>query len=295
MSLTAPTCSPYALDAVYKQKGRCLPDAAIMSIAQLWNRTHRQESPVDVTTVEHAIQGLSTKLGSNVDGWIDAPFLHEAPKHRTALVRKYFKPKTPTSWRANPREWLSTVDIDNVMKQYEASSPEFKFLGVFPRNFTEVLKGSEACIAGTHVCDLQPHLGPAQAPRTPKCMGIVFNLDRHNQSGSHWVACFISIDTDPGAKMFGAYYYDSVARPPPMEVAKWMVSVKVKVDAQSPHRVFELKYNKTRRQFQNTECGIFVIHFLTRAMKNNATFDSLCRDTGYDDDMLALRKTFFRM
>ena len=35
-------------------------------------------------------------------------------------------------------------------------------------------------------------------------IGIVFNLDKHDQEGSHWVSMFIDLKRD------GIYYFDSL-------------------------------------------------------------------------------------
>ena len=39
------------------------------------------------------------------------------------------------SWESNPKEWLSSDEILEVMKQYEHSHPEFVFLGPSPIDF----------------------------------------------------------------------------------------------------------------------------------------------------------------
>lgn len=93
--------------------------------------------------------------------------------------------------------------------------------------------------------------------------------------------------------MYGAYYYDSVARPPPPEIATWIL--RLRDTAPSSTRHFELAYNQDRRQFQNTECGIFAMHFLVTAVENtSASFVDICKSMGYDRDMSVLRHAMFR-
>jgi hypothetical protein len=45
----------------------------------------------------------------------------------------------PRSWKKNKYEWLSSVDIESVMDQYEEKYPEFKFLGPTPIDFDRKL------------------------------------------------------------------------------------------------------------------------------------------------------------
>jgi len=55
-----------------------------------------------------------------------------------------FAPISPPSWNSNKSEWLSNVDIANVMKQYEETYPQFRFLGPTPIDFDE--KYGSRCI-----------------------------------------------------------------------------------------------------------------------------------------------------
>jgi hypothetical protein len=152
------------------------------------------------------------------------------------------------------------------------------------------------CLAGEHVCDLNVD----KLWRSKRYhIGIVLNMDTHDRRGSHWVACFISIN--PQKPMYGAYYYDSSAHPPPQEIAQWMLQVRQKVEQsrfiqtlEANKRPFQMAYNHARRQFMFSECGMFAIHFLTTAKQNATTFEELCNAMGYDDDMFALRKVVFR-
>ena len=45
------------------------------------------------------------------------------------LKKKYFRPKMPSDWEKNSREWLSTLDIENVLNQYEKKYKNFLFIG----------------------------------------------------------------------------------------------------------------------------------------------------------------------
>ena len=46
-----------------------------------------------------------------------------------------FAPESPPEWKKNPNEWLSSIDIIDVMKQYEKAYKCFDFIGPSPIDF----------------------------------------------------------------------------------------------------------------------------------------------------------------
>ena len=50
-------------------------------------------------------------------------------------IKNTFRPKTPKSWYKNNTEWLSTIDIEKVLNQYEDLYPDFQFIGAVPIDF----------------------------------------------------------------------------------------------------------------------------------------------------------------
>jgi hypothetical protein len=46
-----------------------------------------------------------------------------------------FAPEAPISWTRDPDEWLTSEDIENVMRQYEDKFPTFEFLGPSPSDY----------------------------------------------------------------------------------------------------------------------------------------------------------------
>ena len=49
-----------------------------------------------------------------------------------------FAPKSPDKWKKNPNEWLSSLDIIQVMNQYEKKYKGFKFFGAVPMDFASL-------------------------------------------------------------------------------------------------------------------------------------------------------------
>ena len=51
--------------------------------------------------------------------------------------KESFAPTAPDSWKRNINEWLSSLDIKKVMKQYEDKHSDFSFFGPSPIDFDE--------------------------------------------------------------------------------------------------------------------------------------------------------------
>ena len=99
------------------------------------------------------------------------------------------------------------------MRLYSIAYPEFQFLSVTPIDFDlRIRRGinSEECVDES-LCKLNIR---DQFSSGKKYIAAVFNLDKHNQSGSHWTAFFVSL------KLGESYYYDSVANFMPKEVVE---------------------------------------------------------------------------
>ena len=113
------------------------------------------------------------------------------------IMKEMEAPEHPDDWKKNPNEWLSNIDINLVMKQYEKTYPEFLFLGPTSINFDErVSNGGSGCV-GNEICHLMLAKLMAMKPLKRK-VGMVFNLSRNDQPGSHWVSLFLHLP-DSGA------------------------------------------------------------------------------------------------
>jgi hypothetical protein len=55
----------------------------------------------------------------------------------------------------------------------------------------------------------------------------------------------------------------------------------------------DVRYNKTRNQFKNSECGVYSINFILE-MLNGKTFDDIENNPIPDDDINKLRTNIFR-
>lgn len=271
--------------------GSCLTLNYVALISRMWNISHPEDPKpirVDGASKRDMLRRLKTKTGLEEYMFDRLDFL---PGKLARDVSAAFRPRQPASWVRNEYEWLNTGNIENVMRQYEARYRSFKFMGVHPIDYDTIRNGR--CIV-SDLCQLD--VAELMADGKTR-VGFVFNLDRHDQPGSHWVALYCGLN--PKRKMFGVYYYDSVAKPPPMQVRSLMRRVCSQVAdvwSKDPSKAskFQSDHNRVRRQFKNTECGLFSMHFLIRSMSSNHDFSRVCKSMGSDEEVHALRNMLYR-
>lgn len=136
--------------------------------------------------------------------WVKLDFIN---KLNDKYINNAFKPKRPNNWDNNNTEWLSTIDIENVMKQYELNS-DFKFIGPAPIDFDEKPYNIDMCIVD-ELCNINLENLYLKGIRK---IGVIFNFDKHNETGSHWVALFINLNKG------GIYYFDSYGKEPKNQI-----------------------------------------------------------------------------
>ena len=211
-------------------------------------------------------------------------FLHKLPipeQEKTDLARQFLRPAAPASWKADPDMWLDSNNISDTLNQYEEAYSDFEFMGPFPIDFAAPdpyqKRGVGPKCLMTEICELRV---TKALQNGTKSVGIVYNLDPHFKSGSHWVANYIDI---PGHK---CYYFDSYGMAPPMQVARFMKWL----TTQDPK--MKLVYNSRRLQYSNTECGVYCIYFIIRMLQGDS-FLQITRRKPRDADMLFLRSWLF--
>ena len=195
-----------------------------------------------------------------------------------------FAPQQPVSWKKNPYEWLTTTDIQKVMKQYEDAYDDFEFIGPSPIDYDTNV--NNACV-WPELCDFNIE---EKILNGKKNIGIIFNLDTYNEPGSHWVALYISLNTHE------IYYFDSTKiykREIPKHILKFVDSLNS--DAESNFNFkFDFVYNnKIEHQKQNTECGIYCIYFITQILTNKKIWKDFIDSRIPDAEMKKFRNIFF--
>ena len=115
------------------------------------------------------------------------------------IEKEELRPEMPIEWYANGKEWLSNYDIEDVMMQYDKGRQyKYAFLGVFPIDFSEEDQFGRCLYSQICSLDVAKYIR-----KKIKYLGLITNLDKHNQSGSHWTSTFIIID--PKNKCYGGH------------------------------------------------------------------------------------------
>jgi hypothetical protein len=227
--------------------------------------------------------------------WTTLPFISQ----RKSLL-KQFRPIQPKDWKDNKTKWLTTTDIENVLYQYEKKHEDFKFLGVSSVDYD--YKFSDNVCVSQEICKLNLKKLYNKGIRK---IGIVFNLDKHDESGSHWVALYSDFNKRE------VYYFDSYGIKPPFDIRKLMKNItqqgkylpqnadaKPSIKGQCMDNcelepsLFTSYYNDYRNQYKNSECGVYSMHFIISFLEGN-TFNEIVENVVSDDEINKLRDVYY--
>lgn len=191
---------------------------------------------------------------------------------KNEFLKNTFRPKAPQG----KFTWLNTLNINDGMKQYENKYKSFKFFGAVPMDFAELpsLEISNPDYAGL-------------MKGGKSKLGVVFNLDNHNQSGSHWVAMYTDIEKGQ------IYYFDSVGVKPEKRVRALMRQQSRFIkDNGIPFEKQIVDVNTVQHQKENTECGVYSMNFIIRMLRGD-DFKTLCNKSVSDRQINKCRKKYF--
>ena len=120
--------------------------------------------------------------------WLKSEILNELTHKERSLLQSGFKPMAPLSWEKNYNEWLSTLDIANVLKQYENQYKDFMLFGPTPIDFH--LKNSDGSCKVDDLCAINlKNLIDSGITK----VGIVFNTYPRYKGGQHWISMYIDL------------------------------------------------------------------------------------------------------
>lgn len=257
-----------------KSRNKCLPQNIYSAISK---QLGMQKSNDDNQAV---FESIGCERGEEHCLLDKAPLNENIKK---TLRKRYLRPRRPKSWDGDPDMWLDNYNILAVMKQYEEVLPWFKFLGVFPIDFSAPdpykQNNTPQCLY-KDICDLNLKEEYSKGIRG---IGIIFNLDPHFKSGSHWVSLYINLKNIN--KPFVGYF-DSYGYKTPALIARLMRSFKLQI------KTCDLGFNARRFQYGDSECGMFSMYFII-CMLAGISFKDFCKDSVSDDYMLQLRKILF--
>lgn len=286
-------CAPSRIGH-YKKTGSCLVKDELALVADAYNSSSPKDPIVSPKT--KGVRELQEELHKRIkkvtrscnggDHCIMALPAVKSDSKVSRVIKESFRPEMPKTWEQNDHLWLNTFDIEDVMCQYTDANSSFEFLGVFPVDFNT--PRGDTCISHK-LCNVPKLLSDLKA-RGKTEFGVVINLDRHDQSGSHWVAVYACFDAK--RKVCGIHYYDSVGNMPPPSVRKFMKDVKALTHCEKFHK----KVNKDRRQYKNSECGVFSMLFIIMCMHHGDKMNlrQICKHIYKDDGVHAHRKLLYR-
>jgi hypothetical protein len=282
-----------------RQTGSCFDKEVLEKLIRAYNRHYPKKAirNVEKKSFPQLWKELQKKLkaycGKDESCWVS-----HLGMDNDDTVDDYVRPKTPSEWLSDPDAWLSNFDIEAVMIQYERKfKPMYDFLGVYPVDFLR--KTSTHQCYYPEVCNFQ--LKKAYEAGT-RYIGLVINLDPHDEPGSHWTSLFVCID--PRKACFGAYYYDSVTGEAPSDMKIFMKELKRQADLFKKElkvtRAFKIEENKVRHQYGHSECGVFSMYYQLRWLqqaldtKGKITFQEVVGPKITDSEVFKLRKILFR-
>ena len=245
----------YCKPSKKKEVISCYSKKSLLKMTKAWNNKYN-DTLSDNLNEDQLWGNLNKKLSNKCNSewcWNKLDFIKEL---NDTEINTAFRPQMPDEWKSNPNAWLSTIDIDNVMYQYMTKFSNFYFLGTHPMDFAE--KNSDNTCKVSELCKFS--LSDFVNEGLNK-LGLVLNLDKSHQSGSHWVCIFIDIDSN------NIYYWDSYGVEPEKEVYDFVNTIKTQ--GKALNKKFNFHINTYRHQFKNSECGVYCLWFLIKLLESN--------------------------
>lgn len=278
------------------KNGSCFEYDSLVKIAKAYNEKYDDDIKISKDK-EELVKEIDNKLEKECDDqvcWLKQSFTREILDDS---MKNTFRPKGPTQKNG----WLSTVNIDDVMNQYHEKYPNFMYLGTVPSDFERLP------ILGFDKLDYDSLLKKGKYK-----LGMVINLDEHNQSGSHWVALFINLKDNQ------IYFFDSYGKKPIKNIKKYIDKMtrylykkefgnemplkyletaldkfnKLSPKVQEALKRIDLRYNKIQHQKAYSECGVYSINFILRLLKGDS-FEYITENPIRDREMEECRETYF--
>jgi hypothetical protein len=268
------------------EAGSCARIVVLHELAKAYNSTAKSNEQIKLSRNFEILnpQKYKSYLVSEIDKrigdkcttqkcWSKQDFIRNMDSiARNEFIKYTFRPKAPQG----KFTWLNTININDVMAQYENKYHNFKFFGAVPMDFAEL---SNLEISNPNYSNIM------KGGKTK--LGTVFNLDNHNQSGSHWVAMYTDLEKGQ------IYYFDSVGIKPEKRVRTLMRDqCRFMKNNGIPYEKQIVDVNTVQHQKENTECGVYSMNFIIRMLRGDE-FKSLCNKPISDKKINKCRKVYF--
>ena len=273
-------CSPKEKDKI--NGFTCYTTASLIKMKDLWNLRHPDSkiSATDPKQVHRELEQHMSKVCNKESCWLKQHFV--SGKIDGEMLGA-FAPVAPKEWKKNPNEWLSSVDITNVMKQYEKAYKCFEFIGPTPIDFDSKMYNGQ-CV-WNELCHFSIH---EQIKKGKTKIGIIFNTDPHTEGGQHWISMFINI------KKKQIFFFDSAGDKVPSEIKRFadrVIEQGKKLD-EPIHFHFDQNY-PVEHQYGNTECGVYSLYFIIYMLEDKISGHYLKTHIIPDEYVNKYRHIFF--
>jgi len=271
-------CSPENKSKQYT----CYTDNELLLLRTMWNKRH-PDRPITSTKSEDIWKQLKhyyTNICNKESCWV-----RQMVKNTTMEkeLLDSFAPESPKEWKKNPNAWLSSLDILQVMTQYEKKYKCFDFLGPSPINYDSHHVNGE-CV-WEELCEFNL---ADQIKRGKTKVGIIFNTDPDYKGGEHWISLFINI------KKGTIFFFDSAGNPVPKQINKFVKTVTKQGTQLKNPIIFNFDQNyPVEHQYKNTECGVYSIFFIIHMLEDKITSHYLKTHILKDEYMEKFRKVYF--
>ena len=258
----------------------CYSANELNKIKEAWNTRHpdRLIITTDPRETWNELKKCTANSCKNERCWLSTLFKKSELDENLLLYT--FLPAKPDSWLKKPKTWLSSLDIEAVMNQYERKNKNFAFIGCSPIDFDKMLYNNECVWPELCNFDIEEYANDGVNK-----IGVSLNLDPHDKGGSHWVSLFVDLK-----KKF-IFYFDSNGDPTPKEVTALIKRIENQCNEKLKFKPKIIESSK-EHQKKNTECGIYSIYFLT-SLIDNKDYKHFLRKRIPDKEMFKLRNVFF--
>ena len=277
VSFKKDVCTPVK-DKNEVMKYTCYTKDALKKMKALWNARH-PDMKIKTNSPKKIWEQLKRNMASSCDRescWLNQKWVDQG---MTNELTDSFATPQPESWKKNNQEWLNSIDINNVMKQFEKKHNNFEFIGPSPIDFDDHEMFGECVWEELCKFDLQQKMRDKKEK-----IGIIFNLDPHDKPGSHWVAMFVNI---PKREM---YYFDSYGDSTPLRIKK--LAKRIQEQSVQTGKEFKFLENPVRHQYSNSECGMYCLYFIIKLIEDRK-YKSLINRKIKDKEMIRLRNIYF--
>ncbi len=265
------------------KKNTCYSSKTLNKFKELWNVRH-PDNKIKSSNEREIWKSLKNNLSHVCHEeacWLKQKFVKNNVS--SELKNYLFLPFAPKEWSTDINTWLTSVDIEKIMKQYEHEYPNFSFLGPSPIDF-DTKKHKNECV-WNEICKFKIS---NYMKKGKNKIGFIFNLDEHWKEGSHWVSMFIDVN-----KKY-IFYFDSAGDDIPHEIKKLVY----RIISEGKDNNIEFKYVTNypmEHQYENTECGMYCLYMIILLLTTNKTYEHFKKNRVPDNEMEKLRFKYFNV